>query len=50
MELEKAEANETKTRLEGVLVKIPASAGKNGKLFGVWSKPFFSERSFSYFL
>ncbi|MBQ3985595.1 MAG: 50S ribosomal protein L9, partial [Oscillospiraceae bacterium] len=34
MELEKAEANETKTRLEGVLVKIPASAGKNGKLFG----------------
>ena len=34
MELEKAEANETKARLEGVLVKIPASAGKNGKLFG----------------
>ena len=34
MELEKAEANETKTRLEGVLGKIPASAGTNGKLFG----------------
>ncbi len=34
MELEKAEANATREKLESVMVKIPASAGKNGKLFG----------------
>lgn len=34
MEIEKAEANATREKLESVMVKIPASAGKNGKLFG----------------
>lgn len=34
MELDKAEANAIKAKLESILVKIPASAGKNGKLFG----------------
>lgn len=34
MELEKAAAQELKARLEGLQVKIAASAGGNGKLFG----------------
>ena len=31
---EKAEANENAKKLESILVKIPAKAGSNGKLFG----------------
>ncbi|MGX8698706.1 MAG: 50S ribosomal protein L9 [bacterium] len=34
MELEKAEALKVKAQLEGVQVKLVASAGANGKLFG----------------
>ena len=34
IELEKAEAQEIKAKLEGITVVIAASAGKNGKLFG----------------
>ncbi|MBQ7715812.1 MAG: 50S ribosomal protein L9 [Clostridia bacterium] len=34
IELEKAAANETKERLEGIIVKIRGKSGEDGKLYG----------------
>ena len=40
---EKAEANENAKKLESILVKIPAKAGSNGKLFGAVTSKEISE-------
>ena len=44
MEEEKKEAMEIKAKLEGVLVKIPASCGADGKLYGSVTTKDISER------
>ena len=43
IEREKAEANETAAKLQGVTVKIPAKAGSGGKLFGAVTSKEISE-------
>ena len=40
---EKAEANENAKKLESIIVKIPAKAGSNGKLFGAVTSKEISE-------
>jgi len=40
---EKAEANENAKKLESIVVKIPAKAGSNGKLFGAVTSKEISE-------
>ena len=40
---EKAEANENAKKLENIVVKIPAKAGSNGKLFGAVTSKEISE-------